>query len=149
MVKRSIKKLPLKDNSLTPKTFYKILFSSLTLLMIVMLILVVPGNDNLTGYAVALEEKISVNVAQEFIPCPLSFKNLVCYRGQNARIWFSPVFKVFSIKPNVYIRSTISLGFQPTCWYYGQQGQLYRLQGKITDGGPCRAVNNGFMCDKK
>ena len=147
MVKKRSSKLLDSNRSLTPKTFYRVLFSSLTLLMVVMLILVVPGNDNLTGYAAALEEKISVTPSEEFIPCPASFHNLVCYRGKNARIWFSPLFKVFDVKPNVYLRSSMALGFQPSCWYYGEQGQLYRLKGKIAKGGPCRAVVNGFMCD--
>ena len=133
--------------SLTPKVFYRVTFSVLTLLMAVMLILVVPGNDNLTGYAVALEEKLMIENSKEFIPCPLSFHNLVCYRGKGARIWFSPVFKVFDVKPNVYLKSSMALGFQPSCWYYGEKGQLYRLQGKITKGGPCEAVKNGFLCD--
>ena len=149
MVKKRSSKSLSSSKSLTPKVFYQVMLSVLTLLMVVMLILVVPGNDNLSGYAVALETKIKPQVMEEFIPCPASFDHLVCFNGRKAKIWFSPVFKVFDVKPNIYLKSSMSLGFQPSCWYNGEQGQLYRLQGKITKGGPCRAVKNGFLCETK
>ncbi|HLC52849.1 MAG TPA: hypothetical protein VJI98_06395 [Candidatus Nanoarchaeia archaeon] len=134
--------------SLTPQAFYKVLFSVMTLFILVMLILILPEMGNLSGYTTAIESAPILDKGVEFIPCPDTFSSETCYYGSKTKIWFAPVFRVFKVKPHTFLRSTLSWGFQPTCWYQGDNGQLYRLQGKITVGGPCAAVENGFRCEK-
>lgn len=133
---------------LTPKVFYKVLFSFMTLFVLVMLILMLPDAVNLSSSTVAVTDVPKEEVMTEFIPCPGAFKSGTCSGGSGVQILFTPLFRVFEVKPHFFLRSSLSWGFQPTCWYQGERGQLYRLQGKITQGGPCIAVENGFRCER-
>jgi hypothetical protein len=134
--------------SLTPQTFYKILFSSLTLVALILVISTLSTNNNLVGYVVHEAVVKETNNLQEFVPCPLAYKDQACIRGSETQIEFSPIFSIFNVRDNILVGTTISWGNQPVCLYETISGFRYRLNGRILKGGPCQVAENGFLCER-
>ena len=134
--------------SLTPKTFYRALFSGVGFLGLLILISILSSNSSLMGYAVVGESANQEKgyLSPEFIPCPLTYNNEACIRGNNLLIKFSSPFRIVSINGNALVDTSISFGNQLTCIYESREGNRYRLTGKFKFGERCRAMENGFWC---
>ncbi|MBS3116095.1 hypothetical protein J4421_00710 [Candidatus Woesearchaeota archaeon] len=103
---------------------------------------------SLIGYAVAPLPPQKGTFPQVFVSCPSSFTNQGCIWGNEAIINFRPLFQVWSVPENELVGARMIFG-KPECIYQKKGGtNVYRLQGKVIQGGNCVAQERGFWCER-